>query len=146
MTSNLGSQVLARLPEGEPSESARDEVMEVVQQTYPPEFLNRIDDISLFNRLSRENMDQIVDIRVLEVQGLLKDRRIKLELTPEARTWLADVSYSPSYGARPLKRVIQNSLLNPLSTLILKGEVKDDDSVVATYEPGRDELRFSVRR
>ncbi|KAL6072984.1 Chaperone protein ClpB [Balamuthia mandrillaris] len=125
MTSNLGAEYLADLPEGVPSSAARDEVMGVVRANMAPEFLNRIDEIILFNRLSRKNLDAIVDLQLKEVNDLLADRRVTLEMDKEAKTWLADVGYNPTYGARPLKRLVQRQVLNPLSRLILKGEVKD---------------------
>jgi len=129
MTSNLGADILATLPDGESSKSARDEVMGVVRRHFAPEFLNRIDDIVLFNRLTRANMGRIVDIQVKGLEQMLLDRKTHLDLLPDARQWLANAGYDPVYGARPLKRVIQKQLLNPLATMILDGSVRDGDTV-----------------
>lgn len=137
MTSNLGAEILAGLPEGVPSSSASDEVMSVVRQRFQPEFLNRIDDVILFNRLSRENMDHIVDIQLRAINDLLADRKVVLVMGPNARKWLADQGYDPSYGARPLKRVIQKSILNPMATMMIEGHIKDGSAVnVGVTEDG----------
>ncbi|MEM9780205.1 MAG: ATP-dependent chaperone ClpB, partial [Pseudomonadota bacterium] len=114
LTSNLGSQALSLLPEGTESASAREEVMAAVQAHFRPEFLNRLDEIVLFDRLTRANMDGIVDIQLAILARRLEGRKIELDLSPEARTWLADQGYDPVYGARPLKRVIQRSVQDPL--------------------------------
>lgn len=129
MTSNLGAEALAALPEGVPSSAAQDDVMAVVRQRFPPEFLNRIDDVILFNRLSRSDMDRIVDIQLRGINDLLVDRKVVLVLSANARKWLADQGYDPSYGARPLKRVIQKSILNPMATMMIEGQIKDGSSV-----------------
>jgi ATP-dependent Clp protease ATP-binding subunit ClpB len=129
LTSNLGSEVLANQPEGQDSSAVRGQVMEVVRLAFRPEFLNRLDEILLFHRLSRAQMTGIVDIQLERLQKLLGDRKIKLDLDKAARTWLAEAGYDPVYGARPLKRVIQRELQNPLAQMILAGRIKDGDTV-----------------
>lgn len=136
MTSNLGSEFLVNQPEGQDSDAVRDEVMGVVRHAFRPEFLNRIDDIILFHRLRRKDMDAIVDIQMARLQKLLTDRKITLELSKEAREWLADKGYDPAYGARPLKRVIQKSVQDPLAEAILAGEIVDGETVPITVGPG----------
>ena len=129
MTSNLGAEFLAEQAPGEDVELVRDQVMDVVRMRFRPEFLNRLDEILLFRRLSRELMDSIVEIQMDRVRGLLRDRQMVIELDEKARTWLADQGFDPAYGARPLKRVIQRNVQDPLAELILKGDVKDGDTV-----------------
>jgi ATP-dependent Clp protease ATP-binding subunit ClpB len=129
MTSNLGSQYLAEQPDGADVEAARAMVMEVVRGHFRPEFLNRLDEILLFRRLSRDQMTGIVDIQLGHLRKLLADRKIALDLDEAALKWLADAGYDPAYGARPLKRVIQRSLQNPLAGLILEGRIADGDTV-----------------
>jgi len=125
LTSNLGSQALSTLPEGADVEGAKAEVMDAVRGHFRPEFLNRLDEIVIFDRLSRGDMDGIVDIQVAQLQRRLASRKITLDFDEAARTWLADEGYDPVYGARPLKRVIQRSLQNQLAELLLSGEVMD---------------------
>jgi len=129
LTSNLGGDILAAQPEGQDSSAVRDQVMEVVQMAFRPEFLNRLDEILLFHRLSRSHMANIVKIQLEHLRRLLADRKIGLELDARALQWLADKGYDPVYGARPLKRAIQRSLQNPLASLVLEGRIKDGDSV-----------------
>jgi ATP-dependent Clp protease ATP-binding subunit ClpB len=129
LTSNLGGEFLANQPEGEPSSAVRNEVMNVVRQAFRPEFLNRLDDILLFQRLSRHQMDGIVDIQLSRLELLLTPRKIALVLDDKARAWLAQAGYDPVYGARPLKRVIQRALQNPLATLLLEGKVEDGQTI-----------------
>jgi ATP-dependent Clp protease ATP-binding subunit ClpB len=129
MTSNLGAEYLAAQEEGHDVEEVRGQVMEVVRSAFRPEFLNRLDEILLFRRLSRENMTGIVDIQLRYLTKLLADRKIGLELDEKAKRWLSDTGFDPVYGARPLKRVIQKHLQNPLATLILEGQVADGDRV-----------------
>lgn len=129
LTSNLGSEYLAALKDGEPAENARAQVMEVVRNNFRPEFLNRLDEIILFNRLSRAQMDGIVTIQIRSLLGLLEGRKITLTLDDAARTWLANAGYDPVYGARPLKRVIQRALANPLAEQLLAGTIKDGETV-----------------
>jgi ATP-dependent Clp protease ATP-binding subunit ClpB len=137
LTSNLGSEYLAALPEGQPAEAARDQVMEVVRRSFRPEFLNRLDEIILFNRLGRNEMKRIVDIQLRHLQQLLADRKIVLEINDKAKTWLANTGYDPVYGARPLKRVIQRELQNPLATSLLSGVIKDGETVRVSVQDGR---------
>jgi ATP-dependent Clp protease ATP-binding subunit ClpB len=129
LTSNLGSEILASQPEGQDSSAVRDQVMEVVRASFRPEFLNRLDEILLFHRLTRAQMSGIVDIQLKRLEALLTDRKIVLAIDERARNWLADKGYDPVYGARPLKRVIQRELQNPLAGLILAGRIKDGDTV-----------------
>jgi ATP-dependent Clp protease ATP-binding subunit ClpB len=131
MTSNLGSSILAEHP-GEPSEKVRNQVMEIVRSAFRPEFLNRIDEILLFRRLSREDMTHIVEIQLQRLHNLLKDRKMTLEVDDLALTWLGDQGYDPTYGARPLKRVIQRELQNPLAVMILEGKIHDGQTVHVT--------------
>ena len=136
LTSNLGSQFLSSLAEGENVESVEPQVMEVVRAHFRPEFLNRLDEIILFHRLGLEHMGPIVDIQVARLQQLLADRKITLELSEEARAWLGRVGYDPVYGARPLKRTVQRHLQDPLADMILKGEVGDGATVRITEGDG----------
>ncbi|MGX7925530.1 ATP-dependent chaperone ClpB [Tsuneonella sp. HG094] len=129
LTSNLGSQYLAGLDEGQDVESVEPQVMDVVRAHFRPEFLNRLDEIILFHRLAQEHMAPIVDIQVGRVQKLLKDRKIALDLTDAARRWLGRVGYDPVYGARPLKRAVQRYLQDPLAEKILGGEIPDGATV-----------------
>ncbi len=129
LTSNLGSDILANQPEGEDVEFARAQVMRVVRDRFRPEFLNRLDEVILFRRLQRADMDYIVDIQIGRLRGLLQDRKVVLELDDPARDWLAEAGYDPVYGARPLKRVIQRNLQNPLAGLILEGTIRDGGTV-----------------
>lgn len=129
LTSNLGSQYLASLGENEPAEKVEAQVMDVVRGHFRPEFLNRLDEIILFHRLSASHMGPIVDIQVKRLGKLLEDRKIRLELTDAARAWLGRVGYDPVYGARPLKRAVQKYLQDPLADRILSGEVRDGQTV-----------------
>jgi ATP-dependent Clp protease ATP-binding subunit ClpB len=135
MTSNIGAEYLVNLKEGEDPTKAQDEVMQLVRAHFRPEFLNRIDEIIMFHRLRREDMSAIVDIQVERLMRLLADRKVHLDLTPEARAWLAEKGYDPAYGARPLKRVIQKYLQDPLAEKILSGDIKDGDTVVIGATP-----------
>ncbi|MGB8275070.1 MAG: ATP-dependent chaperone ClpB [Alphaproteobacteria bacterium] len=134
LTSNLGSEVLAGLPEGVESASARDQVMEAVRGAFRPEFLNRLDEILLFHRLTRKDMTGIVDIQLAKLAKLLEQRSITLKLDKAARAWLAEAGYDPVYGARPLKRIIQRSLQNPIAGLILEGKIRDGETVRITAD------------
>jgi ATP-dependent Clp protease ATP-binding subunit ClpB len=136
LTSNLGSEILAALPEGGNMVRARDQVMELVRAAFRPEFLNRLDEILLFRRLSRSDMRGIVDIQLARLQKLLDDRKIVLDIDSKARDWLAETGYDPVYGARPLKRVIQRTLQNPLAELVLAGRVADGETVHITVGDG----------
>ena len=129
LTSNLGSQFFASLEEGQDVESVEPQVMEIVRGHFRPEFLNRLDEIILFHRLGEEHMAPIVEIQVGRVAGLLKDRKITLDLTDAAKRWLGRVGYDPVYGARPLKRAVQRYLQDPLAEMLLAGEVPDGSAV-----------------
>ncbi|HEX8484524.1 ATP-dependent chaperone ClpB, partial [Sphingomonas sp.] len=129
LTSNLGSQYLANLGEGEDVAAVEPQVMDIVRAHFRPEFLNRLDEIILFHRLGQAQMAPIVDIQVSRVDRLLADRKITLDLTDAARLWLGRVGYDPVYGARPLKRAVQRYLQDPLADLILRGAVKDGATV-----------------
>jgi ATP-dependent Clp protease ATP-binding subunit ClpB len=129
MTSNLGSEYLVNQPEGEETDAVRDSVMAAVRARFRPEFLNRVDEIILFHRLKRDQMAGIVDIQMKRIEKLVEDRKISIELDAKARDWLANKGYDPAYGARPLKRVIQKHVQDPLAELILSGRIKDGDKV-----------------
>jgi ATP-dependent Clp protease ATP-binding subunit ClpB len=136
MTSNIGSDYLANQKEGEDTEAVRPYVMAEMKLKFRPEFLNRIDEIILFHRLRREDMATIVDIQMGRLQKLLEDRKLKLDLDDKARTWLANKGYDPTYGARPLRRVIQKQVQDPLAAQILAGKVKDGQAVKITVRDG----------
>ncbi len=136
LTSNLGSQFIAALPDGADVKQAEGQVMDVVRAAFRPEFLNRLDEIILFHRLAPEHMGAIVDIQVEHVRRLLKDRKVTLELTEGARQWLARVGYDPVYGARPLKRAISKHLVDPLAEKLLAGEIPDGATVTVTDGDG----------
>ena len=129
LTSNLGSDVLAAQPDGEIPSLAQAQVMKAVREHFRPEFLNRLDEIVLFRRLQRSDMSVIVDIQLARLRALLDDRKIGLDLDLAAMDWLAEQGYDPVYGARPLKRVIQRNLQNPLAGLLLEGAVLDGETV-----------------
>jgi ATP-dependent Clp protease ATP-binding subunit ClpB len=130
MTSNLGADILVAQPEGQDTDAVRDQVMAIVRASFRPEFLNRIDEIILFHRLQKSEMARIVDIQLKRLSNLLDERKITITLEPSARDWLADKGWDPAYGARPLKRVIQKSVQDPLAELVLSGRIKDGDKVV----------------
>ncbi len=142
LTSNLGSDVLAGLEDDQDVEAVRGLVMEHVRAAFRPEFLNRLDEVTLFHRLARSDMHGIVDIQLRHLEKLLADRKLKIDLDISAKDWLAHAGYDPVYGARPLKRVIQRSLQDKLATLILEGRVQDGDTVKVTA--GADGLNLSV--
>jgi len=129
MTSNLGADFLVNQPDGEDTDAVRDQVMGVVRAAFRPEFLNRVDEIILFHRLKKSEMGRIVDIQMTRLQKLLDDRKIVIKLEPSARDWLAEKGWDPAYGARPLKRVIQKSVQDPLAEMILAGTIKDGEKV-----------------
>ncbi|MBR1209309.1 ATP-dependent chaperone ClpB [Bradyrhizobium sp. JYMT SZCCT0180] len=134
MTSNLGSEFLVNQPEGEDTSEVRDQVMGMVRAHFRPEFLNRVDEIILFHRLQKSEMGRIVEIQFARLQKLLEERKITLTLDAAARDWLAAKGWDPAYGARPLKRVIQRNLQDPLAEMILEGSVADGDRVVISSE------------
>src|SRR5690606_16899256 len=126
MTSNLGAEYLA---DGGDVDAVREQVFDVVRSRFRPEFLNRLDEMLIFPRLTREQMDVIVDIQIARLQSLLDDRKITIVLDDDARTWLADQGFDPAYGARPLKRVIQRNVQDSLAELLLEGSIKDGETV-----------------
>ncbi len=134
MTSNLGSEHLSNQPDGEATDAVRELVMERVRAAFRPEFLNRLDEVLLFHRLTRQQMSGIVEIQLAHLCALLGDRKVSLELDDAATSWLANAGYDPAYGARPLKRVIQRELQNPLATKILEGIIADGDIVQVTAD------------
>merc|ERR1712137_48659 len=136
MTSNIGADILASLPEGSSSRSARDSVMERVRATLRPEFINRLDEIIMFNRLSRDDMGAITDIQMSEVTALLAKKKIVMNAEESAKKILSNEGYDPIYGARPLKRVIQEHVVNPLATHILDGTLEEGDVVTLTEKDG----------
>lgn len=144
MTSNLGAEILVNLPDNLKTADVREEVMDVVRKAFRPEFLNRLDEILLFSRLGRDQMTGIVSIQLSYLHKLLAGRHINLQLDAAAQKWLADKGYDPAYGARPLKRVIQTHLQNPLAELILKGEIPDGSTVRVGVKG--DSLDFTVTR
>jgi len=144
MTSNMGSEYLAALGEADDVEKARGPVMDVVRRHFRPEFLNRIDEIILFKRLGRPEMDNIVRIQLQRVEKLLADRRMSIALEPSAMHWLAERGYDPVYGARPLKRVIQKELVDPIARKLLAGEL--EDGAVIDVEAGDAGLEIARAR
>ncbi|MGB3831250.1 MAG: ATP-dependent chaperone ClpB [Mesorhizobium sp.] len=143
MTSNLGADILVSLREDQDVDDVREQVLAVVKGSVKPEFYNRIDEIVLFHRLRRKDMDKIVEIQLKRLEGLLADRKITLDLDAEAVDWLAGKGYDPAYGARPLKRVMQKELQDPLAEKILMGEILDGSTVKVTA--GSDRLNFRAR-
>jgi ATP-dependent Clp protease ATP-binding subunit ClpB len=141
MTSNLGADYLVNQPEGEDTEAVRDQVMGVVRSAFRPEFLNRIDEIILFHRLKKSEMTSIVDIQMGRLRKLLDDRKITITLDAAAREWLAEKGWDPAYGARPLKRVIQKAVQDPLAEMILSGAIKDGE--VVNVSVGKQGLTFN---
>lgn len=140
MTSNIGQEILLADKEatedGRIKEPVKDMVIESLRAHYPPEFLNRLDDILVFNRLSKHSLRNILDIRLREIQDRLDDKRMHLTLTSDVKDYLAEKGYDPVYGARPLNRVLQKKLLNPLAMLLIKGQVKDGESVNVVMKDG----------
>jgi ATP-dependent Clp protease ATP-binding subunit ClpB len=132
LTSNLGAQALSQLPDGADSADAKRDVMDAVRAHFRPEFLNRLDETIIFDRLGRADMDGIVDIQLARLQKRLMGRKITLAFDDAAKTWLADEGYDPVFGARPLKRVIQRALQDPLAELLLSRDVKDGDTVAVS--------------
>ena len=142
LTSNLGSQHLAALEDGQDVKDVEPQVMEIVRGHFRPEFLNRLDEVILFHRLGAEHMAPIVDIQVQRVQKLLKDRKVTLALSEEAKAWLGRVGYDPVYGARPLKRAIQRYLQDPLADMLLRGGIPDGATV--TVQEGDGQLKLEL--
>jgi ATP-dependent Clp protease ATP-binding subunit ClpB len=135
LTSNLGSQALSQLPDGADASLARRDVMEAVRNRFRPEFLNRLDDMIVFDRLTREDMDGIVEIQLGLLRKRLARQNIKVDLEESALKWLADEGYDPVYGARPLKRVIQNALQNELAEMLLAGDIGDGQTAKVSAGP-----------
>lgn len=140
MTSNLGSEFLVNQKEGEDSDAVEAQVMDVVRSHFRPEFLNRVDEIILFHRLRREHMGRIVDIQLKRLTKLLADRKITLDLDDGVKEWLGNKGYDPAYGARPLKRVIQKYVQDPLAEMVLAGKIRDGETV--KIAAGKDGLMF----
>ncbi len=135
LTSNLGARALSELPDGADATRAKAEVMQAVRDHFRPEFLNRLDDQIIFDRLQRSDMGGIVEIQLHRLEARLASRKVTLNLDAEAKAWLADEGYDPVFGARPLKRVIQNHLQNPLAEMILSGDVLDGSTVMVSAGP-----------
>jgi ATP-dependent Clp protease ATP-binding subunit ClpB len=133
MTSNVGSQYIAAET---PEENAREQVEEALTQTFPPEFLNRIDDVVIFHRLSKQELAKIVDIQVARLSSRVAERGIEIALTDKARELLGELGFDPTYGARPLKRVIQKSLIDVLALRLLEGEFSEGDTIEVDAERG----------
>ena len=142
LTSNLGSQYLSSLGDDQTVDEVEPQVMETVRGHFRPEFLNRLDEIILFHRLSQEHMAPIVDIQVARVQKLLDDRKVQIELSEKARQWLGRVGYDPVYGARPLKRAVQKYLQDPLADAILRGDIADGATVKVDEGDGALDMSF----
>jgi ATP-dependent Clp protease ATP-binding subunit ClpA len=134
MTSNLGAAFLQDLGEGPVSAQARQLVMGAIQAHFPPEFINRIDEIVVFRTLSRSNILKIVGIRLQELQKRLSDKKMVLDITPAAKNYLVSIGYSPTYGARPLNRAIQQELLNPMSVMLLSDQLRDGETVYVDFD------------
>jgi ATP-dependent Clp protease ATP-binding subunit ClpB len=148
MTSNIGSQLILAYRGGDDAESYRqmkNEVLEAMRQHFRPEFLNRVDETVVFHSLSREHLKQIVDIQLEHLRARLAERHIVLELSDRAREHIALVGYDPSYGARPLKRVIQKEIETPLGRLLLKGDIQDGQAVVVDHDRAAGALKFTVQ-
>jgi ATP-dependent Clp protease ATP-binding subunit ClpB len=143
MTSNLGAEYLVNLKDEEDVDSVREEVMNVVKASFRPEFLNRVDETILFHRLKKSNMAAIVKIQLARLEKLLEERKVTLELDDDAMGWLTDKGYDPAYGARPLKRVIQNAIQDPLAERILAGDIFDGATIAITS--GTDRLQFRIK-
>jgi ATP-dependent Clp protease ATP-binding subunit ClpB len=141
MTSNVGSQFL----EDWTDLGAKDKVMAELRRAFRPEFLNRVDDIVVFHRLGRNEIDRIVDLQLARLRKLLREREIELELSPEARTWLGDRGYDPLYGARPLKRALMRYVQDPLAKRLLTGEFQPGDTA-AIGPPAGEELTITRKQ
>jgi ATP-dependent Clp protease ATP-binding subunit ClpB len=133
MTSNLGSQLMSDMIESE--DVAREQVMAVVRESFKPEFLNRLDEILVFHRLTLEQLGSIVDLQVARLGQRLAERRLTVTLTPAAKDWLADRGYDPAYGARPLRRLVAKAIGDELARRLLAGEVSDGDSILVDRGP-----------
>jgi ATP-dependent Clp protease ATP-binding subunit ClpB len=132
MTSNLGSDLIL---EAKNTEAIKDGLMELLKQSFRPEFLNRIDETVIFNRLGKDEIGKIVEIQIIRLTNRLEERKINLKLSKAAKEFLAERGYDPLFGARPLKRTIQSELENPLAKLIIAGKIKEGDTVTADQAP-----------
>ena len=137
MTSNIGSQYIAEISD---EKAMRDRVMEALRLHFKPEFLNRVDDILIFQRLTKEQLRQIVDLQMVRLAKRLEERHLTLELTDKAKDFLAEAGYDPVYGARPLRRAIQHYMQDKLAPMLLSGEFKEGDSI--KVDEDQDGLRF----
>ena len=146
MTSNIAANHLLALAEEDSVESARNTIMAEMGQVFRPEFLNRLDAVLLFSRLSRQDMTAIVEVQLHRLSQRLQDRNITLDITPAARTWLADKGYDRQYGARPLKRIIQNSLENKLAESVISGAFAEGDTIVVDYTKRSGDLHLTTTR
>lgn len=148
LTSNLGQDILISdaTPDGPITPETKAKVIDVVQHTYAPEFLNRIDEFIIFQRLSREAIRDIVDIRLKELQEKLDDRRIKLDVDLGAREWLSTNGYDYRYGARPLNRLINKKLLNPLAVKLIRGEIRSNELARVRVTKGGEGLEVLANR
>lgn len=142
MTSNLGATFLNDMGDGPVRPEVREMVMGAIRGHFPPEFINRIDDIVIFRTLSQKNVLKIIDLRLKEVQDRLAERKMVLDLEPAAKQYLVSIGYSPVYGARPLNRAIQNELLNPLSVLILADRVRDGEIIKVRFDGPHNRLQI----
>ncbi len=144
MTSNVGSQYIKQMGPNADRTELRAAVMSELDNVFRPEFLNRLDDIIMFQSLTQEDIMRIVDIQLGRLAERLQNRRLTLELTADARRWLAERGYDPVFGARPLKRAIQRDLQDPLATAILEGHIHEGDHIVADAELNGEGLTFST--
>ncbi len=146
LTSNLGSEVLNDSSfEGETPQEIKNQVLDIVKQAFRPEFLNRLDEILIFHRLGREHMKGIVDIQLKRLHKLLEDQKVNLVLEDSAKEWLAEIGYDPTYGARPLKRIIQRNLQNELAGLLLEGKILPGD-IVLVKKGKEGDLIFEIKK
>jgi ATP-dependent Clp protease ATP-binding subunit ClpB len=148
MTSNVGSHLILAYRGGDDPDSyeqMKKDVLDVLRQQFRPEFLNRVDEIVVFHSLSREDLKQIVEIQLARLRARLAERHITLDVTERAREHLAAVGYDPSYGARPLKRAIQRELETPLGRLLLKGDIKDGQTVSVDFDRASGALKFTAK-
>ena len=136
LTSNLGSQLISSLPADKDVNEIKDEIMVFVRESFKPEFINRLDEIILFNKLKKENMADIVDIQLERLKDLLSEKNISIEVTPKLKLWLADKGFDEVYGARPLKRVIQNNIQNFIAEKLILGEIIPKDNIILNLQDG----------
>jgi len=142
MTSNIASQIILGF-KGQDYEKMKEQALDVLRQSFRPEFLNRVDEVVVFHPLTRDELRQIVDVQLIRLRQRLEERKIELELTEKARDYLAERGYDPSYGARPLKRLIQRELETSLGRKLLSGEIRDNSRVIV--DAGARGLEFSSK-